>query len=26
VRVFKKIPWKELAFDHAKILKDAGVR
>jgi 8-oxo-dGTP diphosphatase len=26
VRVFKKIPWKRLAFDHAKILKDAGVR
>jgi 8-oxo-dGTP diphosphatase len=26
VRVFKKIPWKELAFDHAKILRDAGVR
>jgi 8-oxo-dGTP diphosphatase len=26
VRVFKKIPWSELAFDHAKILRDAGVR
>jgi len=23
-RFFKKIPWKELAFDHAQILKDAG--
>lgn len=26
VRVFREIPWKELAFDHAKILKDAGLR
>jgi 8-oxo-dGTP diphosphatase len=26
VGVFRKIPWKELAFDHAKILKDAGLR
>ncbi|MEM3519039.1 MAG: NUDIX hydrolase [Candidatus Hadarchaeales archaeon] len=25
-RVFRKIPWKKLAFDHAKILKDAGFR
>lgn len=25
-RVFKEIPWKKLAFDHAKILKDYGVR
>lgn len=25
-RVFREIPWKELAFDHAKILKDAGLR
>jgi len=23
-RVFKKIPWDELAFDHASMLKDAG--
>ncbi len=23
-RVFKEIPWEELAFDHARILKDAG--
>lgn len=23
-RVFKKIPWRKLAFDHAKMLKDAG--
>lgn len=23
-RVFKRIPWRELAFDHAKILRDAG--
>ena len=26
VKVFKRVPWKNLAFDHAKILKDAGVR
>jgi 8-oxo-dGTP diphosphatase len=26
VKVFRKIPWGELAFDHAKILKDAGLR
>ncbi len=25
-RFFKKIPWEELAFDHARILKDAGVK
>jgi len=25
-RVFGEIPWKGLAFDHAKILKDAGLR
>ncbi|MFN4132745.1 MAG: NUDIX domain-containing protein, partial [Candidatus Hadarchaeales archaeon] len=25
-RVFRRIPWKNLAFDHAKILKDAGFR
>jgi len=25
-RVFREIPWKGLAFDHAKILKDAGLR
>jgi len=24
VRVFKKIPWDELAFDHASMLRDAG--
>ena len=24
-RVFKRIPWRELAFDHARILKDAGL-
>lgn len=23
-RAFKRIPWKELAFDHAEILRDAG--
>jgi 8-oxo-dGTP diphosphatase len=23
-RVFKDIPWRELAFDHSKILRDAG--
>jgi 8-oxo-dGTP diphosphatase len=23
-KFFKKIPWNELAFDHAQILKDAG--
>jgi len=26
VRIFKRIPWEELAFDHAKILIDVGVR
>jgi 8-oxo-dGTP diphosphatase len=26
VRIFKKIPWEQLAFDHANILKDAGLR
>jgi 8-oxo-dGTP diphosphatase len=25
-KIFKKIPWGEMAFDHAKILKDAGFR
>jgi len=25
-RVFKDIPWQELAFDHARILRDAGFR
>jgi len=25
-KFFKKIPWGQLAFDHARILKDAGVR
>lgn len=25
-RIFKEIPWQELAFDHAKILKDAGFK
>ncbi|MEW6221750.1 MAG: NUDIX hydrolase [Candidatus Hadarchaeota archaeon] len=25
-RFFKKIPWRKVAFDHAKILKDAGFR
>jgi 8-oxo-dGTP diphosphatase len=25
VRVFKQIPWGELAFDHALMLKDAGL-
>lgn len=25
-KVFRKIPWEALAFDHAKILKDAGLR
>ena len=25
VRIFKRIPWSKLAFDHAQILKDAGV-
>lgn len=24
--IFKDIPWQELAFDHARILKDAGFR
>ncbi len=26
VKIFKNVPWSELAFDHAKILNDAGVR
>jgi 8-oxo-dGTP diphosphatase len=26
VAVFRKIPWGELAFDHAQILKDAGFK
>lgn len=26
VRVFRRIPWKNLAFDHAKILKESKVR
>lgn len=26
VKIFKRIPWRGLAFDHARILKDAGVR
>jgi 8-oxo-dGTP diphosphatase len=26
VKIFKHIPWRELAFDHARILKDAGFR
>lgn len=26
VRVFGRIPWQELAFDHAQILKDAGFK
>ena len=26
VKIFKRIPWGKLAFDHAQILKDAGVR
>ena len=25
-RIFKDIPWGELAFDHARILRDAGFR
>jgi 8-oxo-dGTP diphosphatase len=25
-KIFKRIPWKELAFDHVNILKDAGLR
>jgi len=25
-RIFKHIPWRKLAFDHARILKDAGFR
>ena len=25
VKVFKEVPWSNLAFDHEKILKDAGV-
>jgi len=24
-RVFKEIPWEELAFDHAQMLRDAGL-
>ena len=26
VKIFKRIPWEGLAFDHANILKDAGLR
>lgn len=26
VKIFKRIPWRELAFDHAQILKEAGFR
>ncbi len=26
VKIFRQIPWRELAFDHAEILKDAGFR
>ncbi len=26
IKIFKQIPWRELAFDHARILKDAGVK
>jgi len=26
VGIFRKIPWQELAFDHAQILKDAGFK
>ena len=26
VRIFKDIPWGELAFDHARILREAGFR
>lgn len=26
VKIFKRIPWRELAFDHAQILRDAGFR
>ena len=26
VKIFKRIPWEELAFDHVNILKDAGLR
>ncbi len=26
VKIFKRIPWRELAFDHSQILKDAGFR
>ncbi len=25
-KIFKHIPWRELAFDHARILKDAGFK
>lgn len=24
-KIFKRIPWRELAFDHVRILKDAGL-
>ena len=26
IKIFKHIPWRELAFDHARILKDAGFK
>lgn len=26
VKIFRQVPWKKLAFDHAQILKDAGFR
>lgn len=26
VKIFKQIPWEDLAFDHAKILKDANLK
>lgn len=26
VKIFRHIPWRELAFDHARILKDVGLR
>jgi 8-oxo-dGTP diphosphatase len=26
VKIFKRVPWQELAFDHARILHDAGFR
>jgi ADP-ribose pyrophosphatase YjhB (NUDIX family) len=25
-KFFERIPWKQLAFDHAQILKDAGFK